>query len=109
MANYPRPGGSGKPSHQSKTRSRPAGVTKKHGGPAGSKGGNTGGAEQEEVVFDFAEREKFLTGFHKRKMDRQRAAREKAEARDREERIRQRAEVSLALLFSFFLFPFLSF
>lgn len=47
----------------------------------------------EEVTFDPAAREEFLTGFHKRKVQRAKHAQEIAEKKAREERIEQRRKV----------------
>jgi len=48
----------------------------------------------EEVVFDFAQREDYLTGFHKRKQERIKAARERAIEREKEEKKQERRHVS---------------
>lgn len=50
-----------------------------------------------EVKFDDAAREEFLTGFHKRKVARAKAAQEEAARREKEERVRGRREVSFLL------------
>ncbi len=44
----------------------------------------------EEVTFDLADRQDYLTGFHKRKLQRVKHAREIAEKKARAERIEQR-------------------
>ncbi|MCJ1442286.1 MAG: hypothetical protein MMC23_002779 [Stictis urceolatum] len=44
----------------------------------------------EEIPFDFAAREEYLTGFHKRKLQRAKHAQEQAAKREREERIATR-------------------
>jgi ribosomal RNA-processing protein 17 len=48
-----------------------------------------------ELTFDTAARQDYLTGFSKRKKARAQAARETAEAKDKEERKVQRREVRL--------------
>ncbi|EIW82804.1 hypothetical protein CONPUDRAFT_151861 [Coniophora puteana RWD-64-598 SS2] len=45
-----------------------------------------------EIVFDDAARREYLTGFHKRKVAKQKAAKEKAVARDKEARLEARRE-----------------
>jgi ribosomal RNA-processing protein 17 len=52
----------------------------------------------EEIVFDNSARHEYLTGFHKRKLQRQKVAQEEAAERERQERIEFRKEVSSALL-----------
>jgi ribosomal RNA-processing protein 17 len=47
----------------------------------------------EEITFDPAAREEYLTGFHKRKQARIKHAQEQAAKREREERIQERKEV----------------
>ena len=48
-------------------------------------------AEQtEEIKFDFEARREYLTGFHKRKLQRAQHAREQAAKKDREDRIHAR-------------------
>lgn len=47
----------------------------------------------EEIAFDFSAREDFLTGFHKRKLQRVKQAREQAAERERLERIEARQKV----------------
>ncbi|KAL8767525.1 MAG: hypothetical protein Q9203_006073 [Teloschistes exilis] len=44
----------------------------------------------EEITFDFEDREEYLTGFHKRKLQRIKHAREEASKKEREERIAAR-------------------
>ena len=44
----------------------------------------------EEVIFDPAARQDYLTGFHKRKLQRAKHAQEAAEKRARQERIEER-------------------
>ena len=44
----------------------------------------------EEITFDFSAREGYLTGFHKRKLQRIKHAKEEAAKKDREERIAAR-------------------
>ncbi|KAI9306101.1 nucleolar protein 12-domain-containing protein [Cunninghamella echinulata] len=46
----------------------------------------------ESIDFDFDKRQEFLTGFRKRKLERKQAAREKYAERERQERIKLRAE-----------------
>jgi ribosomal RNA-processing protein 17 len=48
----------------------------------------------DEIVFDTESRAEFLTGFHKRKVARAKHAQEVAAKKDREYKIRARAEVS---------------
>lgn len=48
----------------------------------------------EEITFDFNARENYLTGFHKRKLQRIKHAQEEAAKKDREERIVARKTVS---------------
>lgn len=48
----------------------------------------------EEVVFDPSARQEYLTGFHKRKVQRAKVAREAAAQKAREERIEDRKKVS---------------
>ncbi|KAK5129392.1 hypothetical protein LTR16_002194 [Cryomyces antarcticus] len=47
----------------------------------------------EEIKFDPSAREDYLTGFHKRKLQRQKHAQEEASKRDREERVRDRRQL----------------
>jgi ribosomal RNA-processing protein 17 len=47
----------------------------------------------EEITFDPAAREEFLTGFHKRKLARVKHAQEETAKKEREERVKQRREV----------------
>lgn len=47
----------------------------------------------EEINFDFAAREEYLTGFHKRKLQRIKHAQEEAAKKEKEERLRMRREV----------------
>ncbi|RMZ80743.1 hypothetical protein DV738_g2625, partial [Chaetothyriales sp. CBS 135597] len=47
----------------------------------------------EEIVFSPTAREEYLTGFHKRKVQRTKAAQEAARKKEREERIRQRKRI----------------
>jgi ribosomal RNA-processing protein 17 len=54
----------------------------------------------EEITFDPAARQEFLTGFHKRKLQRTKQAQEYAEKKAREERREQRRKVSAMDLFS---------
>lgn len=56
----------------------------------------------EEIAFDNSARQEYLTGFHKRKVQRQKHAQEEASKRAREERIEFRKQVGFfLLLFSF--------
>lgn len=48
----------------------------------------------EEVTFDNSARQEYLTGFHKRKVQRQKHAQEEAANRAREEKIEFRKQVS---------------
>lgn len=47
----------------------------------------------EEVTFDLSAREEYLTGFHKRKVQRIKCAQAQAAKREREERILERKRV----------------
>jgi ribosomal RNA-processing protein 17 len=47
----------------------------------------------EEITFDSAAREEFLTGFHKRKLQRIKRAQEQNAKREHEEKLQQRREV----------------
>ena len=49
----------------------------------------------EEITFDPSSRHDFLTGFHKRKLERAKHAREAAERRAREERVEHRKQVGI--------------
>ncbi|KAL8819838.1 MAG: hypothetical protein Q9223_001813 [Gallowayella weberi] len=49
----------------------------------------------EEITFDFDDREEYLTGFHKRKLQRIKHAREEALKKEREERVVNRKAVGL--------------
>lgn len=51
----------------------------------------------EEISFDSAAREEFLTGFHKRKQQRISHAREQAIQKERDERIKERKRVQPCL------------
>jgi ribosomal RNA-processing protein 17 len=53
----------------------------------------------EEIQFDFSAREDYLTGFHKRKVQRSRAAALQREKEAKEERIKMRKQVCLFLIF----------
>ena len=55
----------------------------------------------EEITFDFAAREEYLTGFHKRKLQRIKYAKEEAAKKERKERIEERKSVSFYILFPF--------
>ena len=46
--------------------------------------------QPEEITFDFAARQEYLTGFHKRKLQRTKHAKEAVARREREERIKER-------------------
>jgi ribosomal RNA-processing protein 17 len=48
----------------------------------------------EEITFDFSAREDYLSGFHKRKLQRIKHAKEEAAKKDREEKITARKLVS---------------
>lgn len=48
----------------------------------------------EEIPFDFDAREEYLTGFHKRKLQRIKKAQEEAAKKEREDRIASRRAVS---------------
>ena len=51
----------------------------------------------EEITFDANAREDFLTGFHKRKLQRAKQAREEAAKKEKAERIEERKNVSKIL------------
>lgn len=51
----------------------------------------------EEIAFDNSAREEYLTGFHKRKVQRQKHAQEEAAKKAREEKIEMRKQVCLVL------------
>lgn len=48
----------------------------------------------QEITFDSSAREDYLTGFHKRKVQRIKHAQEEAAKKDREDRVRERKRVS---------------
>jgi hypothetical protein len=66
-------------------------------------------AAVEEINFDFDKREEYLTGFHKRKVQRAKQAQEEAAKKAREERIATRKQVSLETFYIFCIFCILSF
>ncbi len=49
----------------------------------------------EEINFDFTQREEYLTGFHKRKVERIKRAQAENAKKEKEEKIQQRKEVSI--------------
>lgn len=51
----------------------------------------------EEVTFNFTDREAYLTGFHKRKLQRINHAKETAAKKEREDKLAARKQVSLKL------------
>ena len=51
----------------------------------------------EEITFDFEKRQDYLTGFHKRKLQRIKHAQDEAAKREREEKIQERKEVFIAV------------
>ena len=51
----------------------------------------------EEIAFDFSAREDYLTGFHKRKLQRIKHAKEEAAKKDREEKLNARKIVCFNL------------
>jgi ribosomal RNA-processing protein 17 len=61
-------------------------------GPAPKKRKNRD-AKVEEIAFDFDKRSEYLTGFHKRKVERAKRAAAEAEKKAKEERILQRKQV----------------
>lgn len=67
--------------------------------PPPSKKRKTNPNEPQEITFDFAAREEYLTGFHKRKQARIKHAQEENAKREKEERTRLRREVRFASLF----------
>lgn len=54
----------------------------------------------EEITFDVAARQEYLTGFHKRKQQRIQNARESAAKRDKEERVKERQQVGRPTIYS---------
>lgn len=48
----------------------------------------------QDLSFDPAARQDYLTGFHKRKVERKEKAQSTAQAKEKEERVRERREVS---------------
>lgn len=58
----------------------------------------------EEISFDFSAREDYLTGFHKRKLQRIKQAKEEAAKKDKEDKLAARKIVCLGLLY----FPYTS-
>lgn len=52
----------------------------------------------ETIEFDFAAREEYLTGFHKRKLERKKHAQEENAKREKEEKLRFRREVRVRLV-----------
>ncbi|KAF3912072.1 hypothetical protein ABW21_db0202651 [Orbilia brochopaga] len=60
---------------------------------ARSKKRKRGDAQIDEITFDRTARHEYLTGFHKRKLARIKAAQEEAEKRGREERIEERRRI----------------
>ena len=54
----------------------------------------------EEITFDFNDREEYLTGFHKRKLQRIKHAKQEAAKKEREDKIAARKIVCANLLFS---------
>jgi ribosomal RNA-processing protein 17 len=61
--------------------------------PPASKKRKTASTAPAEITFDFAAREEYLTGFHKRKLARIKHAQEENAKKEKEERLRMRAEV----------------
>jgi len=51
-------------------------------------------AQVEEIAFDFAAREEYLSGFHKRKLQRAKHAQEEAIKKERLEKLDTRKQVS---------------
>jgi ribosomal RNA-processing protein 17 len=51
--------------------------------------------QPEEITFDFTARQEYLTGFHKRKLERARHAQEEAARREKEEKAKARQLVRL--------------
>ena len=49
----------------------------------------------EEITFDLSARQEYLTGFHKRKLQRAKHAKENAGRRERAEKLEERKEVGL--------------
>lgn len=52
----------------------------------------------EEINFDFDKRSEYLTGFHKRKVQRSEQAKKEAAQKEREERIKMRKQVCRTIL-----------
>ena len=48
----------------------------------------------EQIDFDFSKREEYLTGFHKRKLQRVKNAQAEAAKKEREEKVQMRKQVS---------------
>ena len=61
-------------------------------GPA-TKKRRLGAQQVEEIPFDFAARNEYLTGFHKRKLERKENARQTAIKMEKEERVKERKQV----------------
>lgn len=57
-----------------------------------------------DLNFDLAARQDYLTGFHKRKQERIKKAQETAREKEKEEKVRERRQVSFFLPHSCFLF-----
>lgn len=55
----------------------------------------------ETIEFNFAAREEYLTGFHKRKLERKKHAQEENAKREKEEKLRLRREVCVRLFWWF--------
>lgn len=66
--------------------------------PPPSKKRRTNKSGIEEISFDFDARSEYLTGFHKRKVQRAKAAQEQAARLAREERITTRKQVSSGII-----------
>lgn len=64
--------------------------------PPPSKKRRTNNSAIEEISFDFEARADYLTGFHKRKVQRAKAAQEQAAKLAKEERIKMRKQVGLS-------------
>lgn len=56
---------------------------------------------EEKIDFDPAAREEYLTGFHKRKLERRKHAEQENAKKDKEEKLRFRKEVRFLLLIAY--------
>jgi ribosomal RNA-processing protein 17 len=63
--------------------------------PPPSKRRKTNSSAVEEIIFDTSARQEYLSGFHKRKLQRTKYAQELAEKKAREEKIARRRKVRI--------------